>query len=178
MNRTTTGIVPCALALCLSGCAALAHHKERSQDNGSYLQQILVTSDPSGATVVVGGAVQGVTPLHVAISRREKHARLRFEIDGYETREVAIERGLSGHLAGDVLFGAIPWSPTIGLSDTGPYDPPSTTTRATWSVGIIGATLLIDIASGAAFTHPSSVHVRLTKKTTSRVASRDHFTPR
>ena len=51
-------------------------------------QRIPVTSDPMGATVIVNGVQQGVTPLEIRLARKEKGQVIRIESPGYNPIEI------------------------------------------------------------------------------------------
>ena len=72
-------------------------------------QRIPVTSDPMGATVIVNGVPQGVTPLEIRLARKEKAQVIRIESPGYNPIEIRPKRKMSGGpIAGNVLIGLIP----------------------------------------------------------------------
>ena len=72
-------------------------------------QRIPVTSDPVGATVIVNGIQQGVTPLEIRLARKEKAQVIRIESPGYNPIEIRPKRKMSGGpIAGNVLIGLIP----------------------------------------------------------------------
>lgn len=72
-------------------------------------QRIPVTSDPMGATVIVNGVPQGVTPLEIRLARKGKAQVIRIESPGYNPIEIRPKRKMSGGpIAGNVLIGLIP----------------------------------------------------------------------
>jgi hypothetical protein len=72
-------------------------------------QRIPVTSDPVGATVIVNGVQQGVTPLEIRLARKKKGQVIRIESPGYNPFEIRPQRKMSdGPIAGNVLIGLIP----------------------------------------------------------------------
>jgi hypothetical protein len=72
-------------------------------------QRIPVTSDPMGATVIVNGVLQGVTPLEIRLARKEKAQVIRIESPGYNPIEIRPKRKMSGGpIAGNFLIGLIP----------------------------------------------------------------------
>jgi hypothetical protein len=72
-------------------------------------QRIPVTSDPMGATVIVNGVQQGVTPLEIRLARKEKGQVIRIESPGYNPVEIRPKRKMSaGPIAGNFLLGLIP----------------------------------------------------------------------
>lgn len=88
------------LVLSIGGCGTIMHGKE---------QVIQVRSDPSGATVHYDGAIYGMTPCNVRVSRRNSKAVLLFQKYGYSDREVVLRNGISmWALLGNLLIGGIP----------------------------------------------------------------------
>jgi hypothetical protein len=72
-------------------------------------QRIPVTSSPVGATVIVNGQQQGVTPLEIRLVRKKKGQVIRIESPGYNPFEIRLKRKMSGGpIAGNVLIGLIP----------------------------------------------------------------------
>lgn len=81
----------------LFGCATIMHG--RSQD-------VLVTSQPQGATVKIDGAVKGVTPTKLTLRRNQDYI-LSIEKEGYAPAERTLKSGLSGWTFGNILLGGI-----------------------------------------------------------------------
>ncbi len=72
-------------------------------------QRIPVTSSPVGATVIVNGQQQGVTPLEIQMVRKKKGQVIRIESPGYNPVEIRPQRKMSvGPIIGNVLLGLIP----------------------------------------------------------------------
>ena len=65
------------------GCATLTRKKT---------QRVPVTSAPVGATVIVNGIEQGVTPLEVSLTRKQKGQVIRIESPGYNPYEIQLKR--------------------------------------------------------------------------------------
>lgn len=84
-------------ALLLAGCASIIHG---SRQNVSF------TSEPAEAVVVVDGRERGTTPLTVDLSRKERHT-VALSLPGYQTREIALERGVTGWVWGNIVFGGL-----------------------------------------------------------------------
>jgi len=81
-------------------CATLTRQKT---------QGIPVTSSPAGATVIVNGIEQGVTPLEVRLARKRKGQLIRIESPGYNSIEIRLMRRVSGlPFLGNLLLGLIP----------------------------------------------------------------------
>jgi hypothetical protein len=72
-------------------------------------QRIPVTSHPVGATVMVNGVQQGVTPLVLRLPRKEKGQVIRIESPGYKPVEIRPKRKMSGGpMAGNFALGLMP----------------------------------------------------------------------
>lgn len=84
----------------VSGCATII--------NGTS-QKILTTSMPSGATVLVDGNKEFVTPAKLRLERRRDH-ELVFSKQGYRGETVKIVHVISEAVGGNtLLFGPIGW---------------------------------------------------------------------
>ncbi len=86
----------------LSSCASIIHGTR---------QNVSVNSIPSGAKVIVKGVEMAKTPAVIELKRNVKDIVLRFEKDGYEPVEVALNRKVDGWVAGNIIFGGL-----IGLA--------------------------------------------------------------
>jgi hypothetical protein len=93
-----------ALAAWLSGCSWL----------GPWKQQIVVSSDPPGATVLINGEPVGKTPLRTKISRA-KGFLLEIQLEGYETDYPPTHRTMSALGIIDTLLGSVVFVPWLGL---------------------------------------------------------------
>ena len=92
--RTTAGITLLASAAC------------GTIINGSK-QNVSFSSTPGGATVFVDNQQMGVTPVSLALSRKDHH-NVRLELAGYQPYEVKLTRGVSGWVFGNLIFGGLP----------------------------------------------------------------------
>lgn len=81
----------------LSACCTIMHGSK---------QQIAVNSTPSGARIFVDGQPGGQTPAVVEMARKHAH-NVRIELDGYQPYEMALTRGTSGWVAGNLVFGGL-----------------------------------------------------------------------
>jgi len=90
------------LALLIVGCATIIHGTR---------QNIAVNSVPSGAKVIVKGVQIATTPAVIELKRNESNIILRFEKEGYEPVEIALNRSVDGWIAGNIIFGGL-----IGLA--------------------------------------------------------------
>lgn len=133
-------VPPLICLLLASGCATMSHGRS---------QPVIVRSEPSGATILVGGAPAGVTPDVVTLSRRG--AVITLEKDGFVPAEIEASRSVAEMLLGDVALGAL-WMLTglprfFGLARTAPF--------------VLGATLGFDVATGAAWELADEVRATL-----------------
>lgn len=86
-----------ALVLALSGCATIINGTSQSVD---------FRSDPPGARVYVDGVARGETPFEADVKRKQEH-EVRFELEGYESYDVQLDRTVSPWLAGNILIGGL-----------------------------------------------------------------------
>ena len=106
-----------------------------------------------GARLFVNGRPAGITPVDVALCRRDRDVVLRFEKDGYDTTEMPLDRSLSAWLWGNVA-----WL-TAGMSLTeGNYDTWDDVHALAWGSAF---TFGVDLLTGAAFKFPREVITKL-----------------
>jgi hypothetical protein len=86
------------IILILQSCATILH--------GSR-QEVGFESQPTNATVIIDGQKQGATPLTVKLKRKHTHT-IKFKLNGYEPYGTTLTRKVSGWVAGNLIFGAIP----------------------------------------------------------------------
>ncbi|HWA16429.1 MAG TPA: PEGA domain-containing protein [Gemmatimonadales bacterium] len=84
--------------LLLSACATLIQGTS---------QEVSIASTPTGARLIIDGAEAGRTPVAASLKRKDKHT-IRIEMDGYQPFEMALGRGTSGWVWGNIVFGGIP----------------------------------------------------------------------
>ncbi|KAA0219558.1 MAG: PEGA domain-containing protein [Phycisphaerae bacterium] len=98
----------------LTGCATIVHGND---------QKITVTSTPPGAQVLHNGAVKGVTPCDVELSRRPFKSVLTVRKDGCSDKEIVVKNGVSmWALLGNFIFGGIPgWIIDAATGSFGAY---------------------------------------------------------
>ncbi len=82
-NTIVLLLLPLMSVLLSPGCATLTRKRT---------QRIPVTSSPVGATVIVNGQQQGVTPLEIRLVRKKKGQVIRIESPGYNSVEIQVER--------------------------------------------------------------------------------------
>ena len=129
----------------VGGCASLHH--------GGGAQRTTVASDPPGARLFINGRPAGITPVDVALRRRDRDVVLRFEKDGYDTTEMPLDRSLSAWLWGNVA-----WL-SAGMSLTeGNYDTWDDVHDLAWGSA---TTFGVDLLTGAAFKFPRQVTATL-----------------
>jgi len=90
-----------AIGALVVGCATII--------NGT-LQDIGISSSPSGATITVDNLNYGITPTVIKLSRKDNHF-VKIELPGYKPFKITITRGVSGWVWGNIVFGGI-----IGLA--------------------------------------------------------------
>lgn len=83
------------LSIYLSGCATIM--------NGAH-QRMSVSSNPSGADVIVDGTKQGMTPTFVELSRNDEHI-VTLKKEGHGQQDVALSGNVSGWVWGNIIFG-------------------------------------------------------------------------
>lgn len=104
MGRFVLRGVSAGLSILLAGCSLF----------GPWTQTITVSSDPSGATVLVNGSPAGHTPLRYQVPRRED-LLLEVRLPGYQTEYRTSSRSLSTLGTLDLIGGAFILLPFFGL---------------------------------------------------------------
>jgi len=135
------------------------------------IQRIPVTSNPVGASVIVNGVQQGVTPLEIGLARKEKGAVIRIESPGYNPVEIRPETKKSqGLFFPNFLLGLIPGT-TLALfwwagSEANPGDHPEVTAVLidVLAAALVGALFTaIDEQGKGNVLEPKELNVTLTK---------------
>lgn len=70
-------------------------------------QEVSIASTPTGAKLIIDGTEAGTTPVAASLKRKDKHT-IRIEMEGYQPFEMALGRGTSGWVWGNIVFGGIP----------------------------------------------------------------------
>jgi hypothetical protein len=70
-------------------------------------QEVSIASSPTGARLFLDGVDAGKTPLAASLKRKDKHT-IRIEMEGYQPFEMALGRGTSGWVWGNIVFGGLP----------------------------------------------------------------------
>lgn len=94
-TRVLTLFACLILSLFLAGCATIVH---------GTTQEIPVSSEPSGAEVLVDGGNAGRTPCKIEIKRKMDHV-VTFQKAGYQEENITVMHVLSGAVAGNILAG-------------------------------------------------------------------------
>ena len=81
----------------LPGCATIMH--------GSS-QDLAIQSNPSGATVAVNGVRNAQTPATLTLPRKSIQS-LEITLDGYRPFQMQLQRGTSGWVWGNIVFGGL-----------------------------------------------------------------------
>ncbi len=81
----------------LSSCASIMHGTR---------QTVGISSNPSNAEVWVDNQYIGCSPTIVELSRKDNHY-VTIKLQGYQPYEVALTRGVSGWVFGNVVFGGL-----------------------------------------------------------------------
>lgn len=82
----------------LAGCASIARR--------SY-QSVAFESEPSGALVKIDGIESGHIPVVVRVKRRGGPKIVTFELPGYKTHVMKLDRRYNGWALGNIIFGPI-----------------------------------------------------------------------
>lgn len=90
----------------LTGCATIVKGPN---------QQMSFTSEPAGASVVMGGRVLGQTPFTLLMKKKSDQS-ITFEKDGYKSQSIALSTRLEGWFWGNIVFGGLVGSTTDGVS--------------------------------------------------------------
>jgi PEGA domain len=69
-------------------------------------QQIAISSYPTGASVRVDTTAYGITPITVALRRKDHHI-IQINLDGYQPFEITTARSTSGWVWGNIVFGGL-----------------------------------------------------------------------
>jgi hypothetical protein len=138
-----------ATSLFSNACATIAHGRFTG---GRSQQMVMVESTPGGARVLVRGAVVGLTPARLLVSRSDRHVTIRVEKDGCKPAEILLATGVSAWIAGDAV---------IGVAQFGNQGLSSGTAQARAALILPPVLLAVDFLTGAAFSHPSRVQVTL-----------------
>jgi PEGA domain len=159
-------VVLLAGALLTPSCATLTRKST---------QGIPVTSSPAGATIIVNGVQQGVTPLMLVLTRKLRGQVIRIESPGYNPVEIRPERKLSGGaILGNVLLGIIPGTVPVAIYGMAHFFDPFLGEESSDTVGFLiwglgaavfgGVFTAVDSGNGCGYSlRPTDLTVTLTK---------------
>ena len=144
MCRWTAGLLVAVFLVGVSGCGTIVHGRE---------QTLHISSRPSGADVLYGGAVCGVTPCDVTVSRRPLKTVLVLWKDGYHYKKLEIWNGVSPWaLLGNLAFGGIPgWIVDAATGSFGAYY------KDTYQVDFLGPDVSGEIAAKSKNTNTNTL---------------------
>jgi hypothetical protein len=91
------GLLIAILIFVLNGCATIVH---------GTTQSIPISTDPSGAEIVVDGTERHTSPINVILKRKFDH-NIDISKEGYQKETVNIKSVLSGAVAGNILAGGL-----------------------------------------------------------------------
>jgi hypothetical protein len=92
-------VVAAGLLFVCSGCATIV-------TGGGPDQKVRISSEPTGARVMVDGSYRGQTPLSLELTRKDDH-QVKMELAGYTTHEQTIKSGFNPMVFGNILIGGI-----------------------------------------------------------------------
>ena len=93
--RLYTALLTLFLLIALNGCATIIH---------GTTQDIGITTDPSGADLLVDGQRHYKSPVIISMKRKDDHT-VEISQEGYKKETVEIKGALSWTVAGDFLAG-------------------------------------------------------------------------
>ncbi len=85
------------LGLISTGCCTIVSGRD---------QNVRITSEPAGATILVDGKPCGVTPAKFKLLRKEKHD-VQVVMAGFEPAQATLKPGINPWLFGNVLIGGL-----------------------------------------------------------------------
>jgi hypothetical protein len=97
MQNRVGVLVLVSLLLIQSGCATIVSGKT---------QDVMIRSNPPGATVKIDEIVSGTTPMVANLIRKKRHA-ISISKSGYQEVSHATTRGFNGWYLGNLIFGGI-----------------------------------------------------------------------
>jgi hypothetical protein len=97
MERIQTAIISCLALFLLGGCATIIH---------GTTQDIAITTDPSGAELLVDGSERYRSPAKITLKRKDDHF-VEISKEGYHKETVNIKSVVSGAVAGNILAGGL-----------------------------------------------------------------------
>jgi hypothetical protein len=97
IKRRLVAVLAAFAFVTLSGCATIIH--------GST-QVMAIQSNPAGATVAINGIRSAQTPASITLPRKQTHS-LEISLDGFRPFQMQLQRGTSGWVWGNLVFGGL-----------------------------------------------------------------------
>ena len=142
------------LCVCLAA-AAIGSAACASAGGGGAQTKLLVTTDPTGATLSVNGANMGPTPVALQVKPAEPSLALRLVLEGYQEARVIVTRRRAGKLEATLPIEGEPIDRTRGGSSS----------EALGAAAVAAVVTAVDRATGSAGRFdPPAVHVVLVKR--------------
>jgi len=101
-NLFKTGVLS-VLVICFTGCATIVE---------STKQEIVISTEPSGAEVLRSGVAVGTTPITLTVKRKEAGESILVRKEGYEDGYIQTKSKMNGWFWGNVLTGGLYGSTT------------------------------------------------------------------
>lgn len=96
-RRISTLVIPALLLSMSTGCSLVVNGRR---------QAVNISSNPSGAEIIIDGIVHGKTPAIIDL-RRDSHHSISINLEGYQTFSMNLERKVSGWVWGNILIGGL-----------------------------------------------------------------------
>jgi PEGA domain-containing protein len=109
MELKSATVAKCIARTCAASAAVAALCSCASIMHGTH-QDIGISSNPTGAQVLVDGQTKGTTPVIANLTRKDNHI-VRIDLAGYKPFETTLTRSVSGWVWGNIVFGGL-----IGLA--------------------------------------------------------------
>lgn len=97
LNAFFSLICTMAIIVTQAGCATIVSGKT---------QDVMIKSDPPGATIRIDEIVSGTTPMMANLVRKKRH-NITVTKEGYQEVSRATTRGFNGWYIGNIIFGGI-----------------------------------------------------------------------
>lgn len=94
--RRNLGLVACVVVL-TAGCASIMH---------GTTQKVGISSQPTGANVMIDNMPLGITPVFADLKRSSEHV-VTIEMAGYQKTQLTITKKVSGWVWGNIVFGGL-----------------------------------------------------------------------
>lgn len=97
MKRCLSIVLLVVFSVQASGCATVVSGKS---------QDVMIRSNPTGASILIDGMTQGTTPMVASLIRKERHT-IVISKDGYDSMTKATTRGFNWWYLGNLILGGI-----------------------------------------------------------------------